>query len=123
MKKALFFVFSIMLCILFLCSGCSQPEPSAEKEEARSKFCRVLCVMDEGFVVWIEDIGNVYVTQFIGGVEIRPLGTVVMEFYESDLVSKSGTFIDAFGKEQEYSYILEKPKSIRLPTENEPTFG
>ena len=79
--------------------------------------------MDEGFVVWIEDIGNVYIAQFTDGVKITPLGTVVMEFHESDLVSERGTFIDCFGEEQEYSYILEKPKSIRLPTENEPTFG
>ena len=120
MKKALFFVFSIMLCIAPFCSGCSQ---SPEKVEARSESCRVLCVMDDGFVVWIEDIGNVYVKQFAAGVKISPLGTVVMEFYDRDLVSDSGTFTDPFGKEQNYSYILENPKSIRLPTENEPTFG
>lgn len=123
MKKSVMFVFSITLCIALFCSGCSQPEPSAEKEEARSESCRVLCVMDEGFVVWIAGTGNVYVTQFADGVTIRPLGTVVMAFYESDLVSESGTFTDAFGEEQEYSYILENPKSIRLPAENEPTFG
>ena len=120
MKKALFFVFSIMLCIALFCSGCSQ---SPEKVEARSESCRVLCVMDDGFVVWIEDIGNVYVKQFAAGVKISPLGTVVMEFYDCDLVSDNGTFTDPFGKEQNYSYILENPKSIRLPTENEPTFG
>ena len=120
MKKALFFVFSIMLCIALFCSGCSQ---SPEKVEARSESCRVLCVMDDGFVVWIPDIGNVYVTQFAGSVTIYPLGTVVMEFYECDLVSDSGAFTDAFGEKQMYSYILENLKSIRLPTENEPTFG
>ena len=123
MKKALFFVFSVMLCILLLCIGCSQAEPSDKNEGARCEFCRVLCVMDDGFVVWIPDIGNVYVTQFAGSVTIYPLGTVVMEFYECDLVSDSGAFTDAFGEKQMYSYILENLKSIRLPTENEPTFG
>ena len=120
MRKTRIFIFSIVLCIAIFCSGCSQ---SAEKVEARSESCRVLCVMDDGFVVWIEGTGNVYVKQFPAGVEINPLGTVVMEFCDRDLVSDNGTFTDHFGKEQNYSYILENPKSIRLPAENEPTFG
>ena len=120
MKKALFFVFSIMLCIALFCSGCSQ---STEKVETRSEFCRVLCVMDDGFVVWIEDIGNVYVKQFAAGVKISPLGTVVMEFSKDDLEPANEKFIDCFGEQQSYLHILENPRSIRLPTENEPTFG
>lgn len=119
MKKAFVFIFSVMLCFAFFV-GCSQYN---EQSEAQSESCRVLCVMDDGFVVWIEDIGNVYVKQLPANVKISALGTVVMEFYQRDLVSASGTFTDYFGKEQNYSYILENPKGIRLPTENEPTFG
>ena len=68
-------------------------------------------------------IGNVYVKQVDAALEIEPLDTVVMEFSADDLKSASGTFTDAYGDEQTYSYILGSPKSIRHTTEDEPTFG
>ena len=51
------------------------------------------------------------------------MDTVVMEFSENDLISAKGTFVDCFGKEQDYLYILENPQNIRLTTLEEPTFG
>ena len=119
MKKAILFVITIMIC-LSLFWGCSQ---DAEKADSQGEFCRVLCLEDDGIVVWIEGIGNVYVKQVDAALEIEPLDTVVIEFSADDLESANGTFTDAFGDEQVYSYILEIPKNIRHRTEDEPTFG
>ena len=55
--------------------------------------------------------------------ETYAMDTVVMEFSENDLVSAKGTFVDCFGEEQDYLYILENPQNIRLTTLEEPTFG
>ena len=119
MKKAILFVITIMIC-LSLFWGCSQ---DAAGVNTQGEFCRVLCLEDDGIVVWIEGIGHVYVKQVDAALEIEPLDTVVMEFSADDLESANGTFTDAFGDEQSYSYILGSPKSIRHTTENEPTFG
>ena len=119
MKKAIFFVITIMIC-LALFWGCSR---DAAKVDTQGEFCQVLCLEEDGIVVWIEDIGNVYVKQVDAVLEIEPLDTVVMEFSADDLESASGTFTDAYGDEQTYSYILGSPKSIRHTTEDEPTFG
>ena len=119
MKKAIFFVIAVMIC-LSLFWGCSQDTAGVNTQ---GEFCRVLCLEEDGIVVWIEDIGNVYVKQVDAALKIEPLDTVVMEFSADDLESASGAFTDAFGDEQSYSYILEIPKNIRHTTEDEPTFG
>ncbi len=120
MKKAIFFIISIMLCLTLFFCGCSQNGAEVNKQ---SEFCRVLCLLDDGMVVWIENVGHVYVKHVDTALEIEPLDTVVMEFSESDLESANGKFIDFFGEELSYSYIIENPKSIRHTTEEEPTFG
>ena len=56
-------------------------------------------------------------------IETYAMDTVVMEFSENDLISARGTFVDCFGEEQDYLYILENPQNIRLTTLEEPTFG
>ena len=119
MKKTISLVITILIC-LSLFWGCSQDTAGVNTQ---GKFCRVLCLEEDGIVVWIEKIGNVYVKQVDAALEIEPLDTVVMEFSADDLKSASGTFTDAFGDEQVYSYILEIPKNIRHTTEDEPTFG
>lgn len=119
MKKAVLLVIAIVLCLAVLW-GCTQDAP---KVDTQGEFCRVLCLEEDGIVVWIEDIGNVYVKQVDTALKIEPLDTVVIEFSADDLESASGKFTDAFGEEQNYSYILKNPKSIRRTTENEPTFG
>ena len=120
MKKAILFIITIMLCLGLFLSGCSR---NATESDTQSEFCRVLCLKDDGIVVWIENIGNIYVKQVDASLKITPLDTVVMEFSESDLASATGIFTDAFGEEQSYLYILETPESIRYTTEEEPTFG
>ena len=136
MKKAIFFIISIMLCLALFFCGCSENDTEVNKQSGsygysendtkvnmQSEFCRVLCLKDDGIIVWIENIGNVYVKAVDTTLEIEPLDTVVMEFSESDLESVSGKFTDCFEEEQSYFYIIENPKSIRHTTEEEPTFG
>ena len=120
MRKAIVIVIAVALCLAIFLGGCSQ---NAAEDNTQGNFCRVLCLLDDGIVVWIENIGHVYVKHVDAALEIKPLNTVVMEFSESDLQSASGKFTDCFGKEQSYSYILESPKSIRHTTAGEPTFG
>lgn len=116
MKKAIFLITALTLCLVLFLVGCSDADE-------QSAFCRVLCVKDDGIIVWIENTGNVYVKHVDPALAIEPLDTVVMEFSEGDLKSTNGTFIDFFGAEQRYLYILENPGSIRYTSEEEPTFG
>jgi len=119
MKKTLCIMLAVTLCLAMLLVGCAQ-EPKTQGE-----FCRVLCLMDDGIVVWIADIGHVYVKHVDAALGIKPLSTVVMDFAQSDLKAAEGAFTDAFGEELTYSYILETPRSIRLADSaaGEPTFG
>lgn len=120
MKKAIYFTISIMLCLTLFFCGCSKNETEVDNQ---GEFCHVLCLTDDGIIVWMEDIGHVYVKNVDTALNIEPLDTVVMEFTENDLKSASGQFIDYFGEEQNYSFIIENPKSIRHTTAEEPTFG
>lgn len=120
-KKEISFVIVMLLCLGLFFSGCSQN--TAKDDNTQSKFCRVLCLTDDGNIVWIEGIEHVYVKNVDTALKIAPLDTVVMEFSESDLETASEKFTDHFGEELSYSYILEDPKSIRLTTAEEPTFG
>ncbi len=118
MKKGLLFIFTMIFCLsVFL--GCS-----ADMDTER-QFCRVVCLEEDGIIVSIEYIGYVYVKNVNANLEIRELNTVVMEFSETDLTPANGTFLNFDGRELNYSYILENPKSIRLadPEAGEPTFG
>ncbi len=74
-------------------------------------------------IVWIENLEYVYVEHVDAGLEIDPLDTVVMQFSENDLKPANETFTDYFGTEKTYTYILERPVSVRYPTAEEPTFG
>ena len=120
MKKAMLLIITILFSLGLCFIGCSQNNAELD---AQGTFCRVLCVKDGSIVVWIENIGNVYVEQVDSSLKVEPLDTVVMEFSESDLTAAAGKFTDAFGEEQSYSYVLKAPKSIRHTTEQEPTFG
>jgi hypothetical protein len=116
MKKILVFILVVALCLagLWGCAG-GKKEYSA----------RVEGLTEDGIIVRIpdSDLGYVYVKHVNADLQIGSLDTVYMEFEESDLKAESGTFVDVFGKEQTYSYILENPKSIRLASPGEPTFG
>ena len=119
MKKVGAFVLAV--CLVFL-MGCTQ---NAGDVSTQGEFCRVVSVREDGIVVEIENVGVVYVKNISADLKIEALDTVVMEFSETDLKSESGKFVDAFGEEQSYAFILETPQSIRLadPAAGEPTFG
>ena len=120
MKRTLLSIMAVLLCFGLFFAGCT---PAAGEGNTQSRFCRVLCVKDDGIILWVENIGRLYVKAKDIPSEIVPLHTVVVEFSESDLKPANGKFVDPFGKESTYSYILENPKSIRRTTEDEPTFG
>ena len=135
MKKSIALIIAIiMLLTAFLC-GCTkntkedmQDTTTTEfkeitKTETQGEFCRVLCLKDDGIVVWAGEYEHIYVKNIDVALDIKPLQTVVIDFSESDLQKAKGTFTDSFGDEQTYSYILESPKSIRHTTSEEPTFG
>ena len=135
MKKSIALIVAIiMLLTAFLC-GCTkntkedmQDTTTTEfkeitKTETQGEFCRVLCLKDDGIVVWAGEYEHIYVKNIDVALDIKPLQTVVIDFSESDLQKAKGTFTDSFGDEQTYSYILESPKSIRHTTSEEPTFG
>jgi hypothetical protein len=118
MKKVLLFIIAMTVCLSVL-FGC------ATDVDVQKKSCRVVCLQEDGIIVDIEYVGYVYVKNVNTDLEISTLNTVVMVFSESDLNPASGTFLNFDGRELNYSYILENPKSIRLadPDSGEPTFG
>lgn len=133
MKKSIALIVAIiMLLTAFLC-GCTnnsinEDTTTTEPEEitnteAQGEFCRVVCLKDDGIIVWAGEYEHIYVKNVDVALDIKPLQTVVIDFSESDLQRANGTFTDTFGDEQTYSYILESPKSIRHTTAEEPTFG
>ena len=73
MKKAIFFIISIMLCLALFFCGCSENDTNVNNQ---SEFCRVLCLKDDDIIVWIENIGHVYVKAVDTTLEIEPLDTV-----------------------------------------------
>lgn len=119
MKKTWLLIIATLFCLAAL-YGCTP-----EAAETQTASCRVQCVTEDGLIVWIEHTGYVYVKNVSTGLDIQTLDTVVMEFSESDLEAADGTFLNFDGNELRYSYILEKPSSIRLadPSSGEPTFG
>ena len=111
----------LAICLVFL-MGCTHDTADVKTQ---GEFCRVVSVREDGIVVEIENVGVVYVKNLPTDLKIEALDTVVMEFSETDLKPESGKFVDAFGEEQSYAFILEIPQSIRLanPEAGEPTFG
>ena len=135
MKKSIALIVAIiMLLTAFLC-GCTkntkedmQDTTTTEfkeitKTETQGEFCRVLCLKDDGIVVWAEEYEHIYVKNVDGDLEIKPLQTVMIAFSEDGLIKSEGVFTDTFGDEQSYSYVLENPKGIRYTTSEEPTYG
>ena len=133
MKKSISLIVAITLCLTAFLCGCTnnsinEDTTTAESEEitnteAQGELCRVVCLKDDGIIVWAGEYEHIYVKNVDGDLEIKPLQTVVIAFSESDLQRANGTFTDTFGDEQSYSYVLENPKGIRHTTSEEPTYG
>lgn len=135
MKKSIALIVAITLCLTAFLCGCTkntkedmQDTTTTEfkeitKTEAQGELCRVVCLKDDGIIVWAGEYEHIYVKNVDVALDIKPLQTVVIDFSESDLQRANGTFTDTFGDEQTYSCILESPKSIRHTTSEEPTFG
>lgn len=135
MKKSIALIIAITLCLTAFLCGCSENVnkddiqdatteiPEITKTETQGEFCRVLCVKEDGIIVWVGEYGHIYVKNVDNSLEIKPLQTLVIDFSEEDLEKANGIFTDSFGDEQTYSYILESPKSIRHTTAEEPTYG
>ena len=133
MKKSIALIVAIiMLLTAFLCActnnSINEDTATVESEEitnaeAQGEFCRVVYLKNDGIIVWAGKYEHIYVKNIDVDLDIKPLQTVVIDFSESDLQRANGAFTDTFGDEQNYSYILESPKSIRHTTSEEPTFG
>lgn len=135
MKKSIALIVAITLCLTAFLCGCTknskedvQDTSTSESEEItkaeiQGELCRVVCLKDDGIIVWAGEYEHIYVKNVDVVLDIKPLQTVVIDFSESDLQKVNGTFTDTFGDEQTYSYILESPKSIRHTTAEEPTYG
>ena len=133
MKKSISLIVAITLCFTAFLCGCTNNtsedsitttrSDEAVNTEIQGEFCRVVCLKDDGIIVWAGEYEHIYVKNVDVALDIKPLQTVVIDFSESDLQKAKGTFTDTFGDEQTYSYILESPKSIRHTTSEEPTFG
>ena len=120
MKRTIFTAVILLCCLMLFSNGCSQ---KVDKNKTEEVFCQVLCLEDNGMYVWTENIGHIYVKYDNLDIETYAMDTVVIGFSENDLISAKGKFVDCFGEEQDYLYILENPQNIRLTTPEEPTFG
>lgn len=116
MKKLLCLVIALISCLAVF-AACNQKAPEV--------YCRVECVNEDGFIVWTEDWGNIYIKYENPNLTIKRFDTVIAEFSSEDLKPATGSFVSLGGNEESYSYILEEPQGIRLadPSAGEPTFG
>lgn len=135
MKNSIALIVAITLCLTAFLCGCTkntkdnmQDTTTTEireitKTDTQGELCRVVCKKDDGIVVWVGEYEHIYVKNVDVVLDIKPLQTVVIDFSASELRKANGTFTDSFGDKQNYSYILENPKSIRHTTAEEPTYG
>lgn len=80
---------------------------------------------DDGFIAYINGIGNVFIKYDAAGSKIQVFDTVVVEYDSEDLVVENGQYIDVAGENVTYSYKLNNPESVRKadPSKGEPVFG
>ena len=113
-KKALVIAFAWIMILTLFC---------ACRETEQEIACRVLCITEDGFIAWTAKWGNVYIKYENPDLQIAALATVYAKFSEEDLKPATGTFTTVFGEQENYQYMLESPKSVRLPGPGEPTYG
>jgi len=73
-------------------------------EKMQGAVSSIAAVKEDGFILNVKGIGYVYAksTSNVGTSK-----SVLFQYYASDLKQAKGTFTDASGKAQEYTYILE----------------
>lgn len=136
MKKALliatFSIIAIATCLAIIWgSNLDHRYDLNMTDDAPYTFCQVACLQEDGIIVDMVDakdaegkyLGYVYIKNISKQLEIMPLDTVVLEYDLSDLTPADVAFVDFWGESRVYSYVLENPKSIRLTTPGEPTYG
>lgn len=145
MKKVVF-VMLIMLISVYLLSGCDNISPeNSDSQLTNDTFDMntehneipndpqsaipvtshgyVLYVSEDGFVAHINAYGNVFVKNK-GSDSIDIFDTVIIEYFEANLFSESGSFDIAGEPTEQYSYTLEAI-SVRVadPSKGDPVFG
>ena len=123
MKKTLVIALALMMILTLFCA-CRETEQEPTSLETEQEIaCRVLCITEDGFIAWTAKWGNVYIKYGDPDLRIAALATAYVKFSEEDLKPATGTFTTAFGEQENYQYMLESPKGVRLPGPGEPTYG
>lgn len=78
-------------------------------EKLQGGVLSVVGVKKDGLIFNINGVGYVYVKTAL---EVEPSTQVLIEYYTSDLKQETGTFTDADGNEQEYTYVLSRTTTL-----------
>ncbi len=130
MKKIIaLFLAGLLVFSMVACTTDNNDEPSTNAQptdthDVIQSYCYVLCVLSDGFVASINDIGNVFIKYNNRNDEIEVFDTVVIEYDRKDLLEAIGHF-EIAGEQETYSYRLNNPKTVRKadPSKGEPVFG
>ena len=114
----------LMLILMFSVVGCNIPSSNEKEEDVIKADCYVLHVKPDGFVAYINDIGEVYIQYPNALNQIEKFDTVIIEYYETNLIKTDGTYMDVSGERASYSYKIANPKSVRVadPSNGDPVF-
>ena len=114
----------LMLILMFSVVGCNIPSSNEKEENVIKAACYVLHVKPDGFVAYINDIEEVYIQYPNALNQIEKFDTVIIEYYETNLIKTDGTYMDVSGERASYSYKIANPKSVRVadPSNGDPVF-
>ena len=120
MKKTIALILTIIFIMIMV--GCNSSSNDGKLIEA---YCYVICVKHDGFVAHINDVGYVFIKYANAKKQLEVFDTVIVEYYDTDLIEKNGTYTDISGKKQTYSYKMANPHNVRIadPSKGEPVFG
>lgn len=119
MKKIVALILAFILTLALVACGTS-PEGETIKT-----YGYVSYVESDGFVAYINDIGLVFVKYSGANRKIDAFDTVIIEYYEDDLVEKSGIYVNNSGEMESYTHKIKKVKEARPadPANDELVFG
>ena len=115
----------LILILMFSVVSCNIPSSNEKEDDVIKADCYVLHVKSNGFVANINDVGTVYIEYPNDLNQIEIFDTVIIEYYETNLIKTNGTYIDVSGERASYSYKIANPKSVRVadPSDGEPVFS